>query len=261
MTQIPAGWYPDPAPETAPGRQRYWDGTQWTDHVYDREHVPSPPSYPPAYPQANPPTYPQAYPQAYAPAMQQAVATTPDGVPLAGWWWRVLARVLDGFIALPLYAISVVPVVASQWDDLEQWVDDIRYAADHNTVEPPAPDLFNITTAPGILLVLSGLAAYLLYEIVFLFWKQATPGKLILGLRVRRRETPNLPASSILSRVGIVLLGQFCGLFLLLDYLWPLWDDKKQALHDKVARTNVVRPRANLTEGQPTTAAGLPPRW
>jgi uncharacterized RDD family membrane protein YckC len=27
----------------------------------------------------------------------------------------------------------------------------------------------------------------------------------------------------------------------MIDMLWPLWDDKKQALHDKVARTNVVR--------------------
>ena len=28
-----------------------------------------------------------------------------------------------------------------------------------------------------------------------------------------------------------------------LDYLWPLWDDKKQAIHDKIAKTNVVRIR------------------
>jgi len=33
------------------------------------------------------------------------------------------------------------------------------------------------------------------------------------------------------------------GLLLLLDYLWPLWDDKNQALHDKLARTNVVLSR------------------
>lgn len=28
--QPPAGWYPDP---TQPGQQRYWDGTQWTEHT------------------------------------------------------------------------------------------------------------------------------------------------------------------------------------------------------------------------------------
>jgi hypothetical protein len=33
------------------------------------------------------------------------------------------------------------------------------------------------------------------------------------------------------------------GLYPLLDDLWPLWDDKKQAIHDKLAKTNVVRIR------------------
>ena len=38
----------------------------------------------------------------------------------------------------------------------------------------------------------------------------------------------------------------------LLDYLWPLWDDKRQALHDKVAATQVVcgqSPQPALTDG------------
>jgi uncharacterized RDD family membrane protein YckC len=30
------------------------------------------------------------------------------------------------------------------------------------------------------------------------------------------------------------------GLLSLLDYLWPLWDSKRQALHDKIADTQVV---------------------
>jgi uncharacterized RDD family membrane protein YckC len=44
--------------------------------------------------------------------------------------------------------------------------------------------------------------------------------------------------------IGLVpLVGSVTGLYLLLDYLWPLWDDKSQAIHDKIAKTNVVRIR------------------
>jgi uncharacterized RDD family membrane protein YckC len=46
------------------------------------------------------------------------------------------------------------------------------------------------------------------------------------------------------SIVGVVpVAGSAGSLFSLLDSLWPLWDDKNQALHDKAARTNVVRVR------------------
>jgi uncharacterized RDD family membrane protein YckC len=260
MTEIPAGWYPDPAPQTAPGRLRYWDGSGWTEHLHDPE--PPQPASPPAYP-----SYPAS--SAAPPVYAAHRATTPDGVPLAGWWMRVLARVLDGFIMIPLYALAVVPVVVWQWDRLQQWFDDISYAADHDLPAPPTPDLFNVTSGPGITLWLSILAAVLLYEIVFLFWKQATPGKLIVGLRVRRRDSPDLPGSAIFVRVGIVLIGQFCGLFTLLDDLWPLWDDKKQALHDKAARTNVVLARHPSTAVggpssdrlAPPTESGLPRVW
>src|SRR4051794_39116256 len=114
MTEIPAGWYPDPAPETLPGRLRYWDGRQWTPHVHDPQAVvPVAPRYPePVTPQAYPQTYgqqygqvaPQAYPQTYAQEYAQEYAqpeakprpTTPDGQLLSGWWRRVAAQVIDG---------------------------------------------------------------------------------------------------------------------------------------------------------------------
>jgi uncharacterized RDD family membrane protein YckC len=260
MTNPSAGWYPDPAPESAPGRLRYWDGGRWTEHVHDPEPVPT---YPGSYPQ-----YPQASTEPYGVATAPARKTTPDGVPLSGWWWRVLARVLDGFILIPVYILVVIPVVASQWDELSNWVDQVNYAADHDLSSPPLPDLFDTTTGPGIALALSLLAANVIWELVFLAWKQATPGKLIVGLRVRRREAPGLPWSSIVRRVGFVVvlslfaevpvLGVLAGLVVILDYLWPLWDGKKQALHDKVAGTNVVRP-----DQVPVTVAGAspPPRW
>ena len=75
-----------------------------------------------------------------------------------------------------------------------------------------------------------------------------------MGLRVRLRDRPELPLSAVLLRwatqsgapgmLGLVpFVGLLASVFSLLDVLWPLWDDKNQAIHDKVAKTNVVRVR------------------
>lgn len=41
--------------------------------------------------------------------------------------------------------------------------------------------------------------------------------------------------------VGLYRIVPFFGLFTLLDGLWPLWDPRRHALHDKIAGTVVVR--------------------
>jgi len=43
--------------------------------------------------------------------------------------------------------------------------------------------------------------------------------------------------------VGLFRIVLFFGLFTLLDGLWPLWDPRRQALHDKIAGSVVVRVR------------------
>jgi uncharacterized RDD family membrane protein YckC len=73
-----------------------------------------------------------------------------------------------------------------------------------------------------------------------------------LGIAVRLRDVPgNPPGSAVAKRYGFIiglsllagipLVGTLFSFIALINYLWPLWDDKKQALHDKVAGTNVVR--------------------
>ena len=77
------------------------------------------------------------------------------------------------------------------------------------------------------------------------------PGKLALGIAVRLRERPGNPTLVValkrqLIYIGTSLLSLVPGIgaasviIKLLNLLWPLWDDKRQALHDKVAATNVV---------------------
>ena len=94
-------------------------------------------------------------------------------------------------------------------------------------------------------------AITIIYQVAFLTWKGATPGKMALGIAVRLRERPGNPTLVValkrqLIYIGTSLLSLVPGIgaasviIKLLNLLWPLWDDKRQALHDKIAATNVV---------------------
>ena len=84
------------------------------------------------------------------------------------------------------------------------------------------------------------------YELVMLKYCSATLGKLACGLRVREwdRRGPlswGTTGKRVLSFQVATSVPQVGGLYYLVDVLWPLWDGRKQALHDKVASTAVVR--------------------
>lgn len=77
--------------------------------------------------------------------------------------------------------------------------------------------------------------------IVLLFWatRQATPGKLALGLRVVDAAGGGAPPiGRLVARyVGYLVSAIPLGL----GYLWMLWDPRRQTWHDKLAGTVVVR--------------------
>ncbi|GAB3937356.1 hypothetical protein GCM10029976_050280 [Kribbella albertanoniae] len=178
---------------------------------------------------------------------------TPDGQPLSGWWRRVAARIIDnilaGIIALPFTGYFVWQYI--QWlGDYFQTVFDAAAAG----APPPSstsalpPEVYKWM----IPITLISAAVAFAYEFFFLTKKGATPGKMALSIAVRMRERPGLPSNvAIAKRAGfaaaigvlglVPLVGTLLSLVALLNYLWPLWDDKKQALHDKLAETNVVR--------------------
>jgi uncharacterized RDD family membrane protein YckC len=236
------GWHPDPVPPQPgqPGQLRYWDGTRWTEHTAPAQAPAASPGY------AAP-----AYPAAYA----TGPATTPDGVPLAGWWQRVLAYILDALIVGVIAAIIAAPWIRDLWHSYKDWFDDAFNSSENGASSSvDTAQLQRDIARPLAFIVGIQLAVGFCYHVGFLMWKQATPGKLVAGLRVRLRETPGaMPLQTVLLRwlgqyaVGILglvpIVGGLTGLYSLLNYLWPLWDDKKQAIHDKIAKTNVVRVR------------------
>ena len=279
MTQIPAGWYPDPA-QTHAARLRYWDGTGWTEHVHDPQPpAPAHPSYPayPAYPgqaqQYGQPHAPTAGPVGYAPALPQP-RTTPDGQPLSGWWRRVLAQVIDSLILSPVIIGILAAFVAARWGEFSTWFDEYSRAVDAGRTPPAPPELFQPFSAEMFGMAAAYAVVVGVYTLGFWRWKQATPGKLAAGIRIRRREAPGpMPWSTMLRRFLFVQALAFAAyvpwvgfvaiLVSLLDVLWPLWDSRNQALHDKVAGTNVVLapPRADEPSTAELTAAGMPRRW
>jgi uncharacterized RDD family membrane protein YckC len=241
VTQTPAGWYPDPAPEAAasPGL-RYWDGTAWTAHT-----APGVAGAKPAGP------------------------TTPDGERLAGWWMRVAAYVIDSVFVAIVAGIASLPAQIQMQQDLQPVMDRLSRQIEQNPDEPPDfgayfGDYLDVMQAHAFWLLGPSVILTALYWAVFLRWRGATPGKMILGLRVRLRERAGgLPWSSIVPRMAVqfgvywtfyvlavatasgALFGLMIAviLIMLLDPLWATWDSKRQTLHDKLARTNVVTTR------------------
>ena len=243
-----AGWYPDPWPGMPgePPLLRYWNGQGWTEHARTKEEVQQA-----AYAGAGPAgSYapPEAHRGGSVPPM------TPDGPLRAGWWQRVGAYLIDGLILSVVGGLLAAPWLGDVLDAygalFEQAMRDAE--AGRQTMDTTAFE--QQIAGPMTTIALIFLGVGFVYHVGFLMTFQATPGKFVLGLRVRLRSRPGpMPLGTVLLRWAgqfgysilnlVPTLGLVFGLYGLLDVLWPLWDGKKQALHDKIARTNVVRVR------------------
>lgn len=265
-----AGWYDDPE---QPDQLRYWDGVQWTDHIAprqkpnldragqtadaqagdgsatgqqgaSREGRPQGTQDTPGAQESqwNSPWAGQSMPGAYD---SPAGATTPDGAPLAGWWHRVAARLIDGILA---FMLTAVLGALTQTPELAAAVDEWWRSGSGSAGLPVVIQDWAVRV--GLIAGVIGIA----YEVLMVKFLGGTLGKLATGLRVRMRDEPGLPTWGATVVRSLVLQGPnllsnlspalgVLSFFTLLDVLWPLWDRNRQAIHDKVARTNVVRTR------------------
>jgi len=99
---VPAGWYPDPA---GGGGQRWWDGTQWSEHV----QPPAAPAAPAEPAAAVAPVEPVAPAAPVAPTPEYPAAPAAPVAPAAPGYGAAAYGAVSGYGAAPSYNQYVQP--------------------------------------------------------------------------------------------------------------------------------------------------------
>lgn len=140
----------------------------------------------------------------------------PEDFDYAGFWWRVLASIIDSIIFMIVFVPLTIAVVG-----FDQYTN-------------PNKGLFGGPAEIFISWVLP-IAAYVL------FWKfkQGTPGKLLLSIKIIDAKTHG--PLSWGQCIGRYFSYWISGIVLLLGYFWIGWEPRKRGWHDMLAGTLVVR--------------------
>jgi uncharacterized RDD family membrane protein YckC len=167
--------------------------------------------FPPVVPNVSPP-----YGSSTA-ELPLSAAAAPGRFVYAGFWIRALAYVIDGALIGAIRSIVLIPMGLSMLD------------------RPFASPWFFTHLGEAKFASLAISLAYCVY-----FWTQygATPGKMLLKLRV---VTPQGALISAGQAVGRYFAQMLSGILLGIGFMMAGWDDQKRALHDRLAETRVIR--------------------
>lgn len=213
----------------------------------------APPPFGPAPPYQQPPPYGpygQAPPYGQGPPFGQApygqappfgqlpygyalVPVDRFGRPLAEWWQRLVAFIIDSLI-LGIPRIVVISIV----------------------VGTSGSTFFSTSLLAGV--VATGIAFAAIGVAYFALLNGSergqTVGQMALGIAVRDEVSggsigPSRGALRILvldpgiATSWITLVGLLAGVWTIVAGLSPLWDDRRRGIHDKVAHTDVIKAR------------------
>jgi uncharacterized RDD family membrane protein YckC len=143
----------------------------------------------------------------------------------AGFWIRFVAIIIDGVILGIINWIIRLPLVA------------IIGAGTLGAASSGSVAGVGAALALTGLLALISIAVGIAYEVYFLTTRSATPGKMVLGLKVIRADGGPISAGLALGRYLARLLSGFT---LLIGFIIAGFDSEKRALHDRICDTRVI---------------------
>jgi uncharacterized RDD family membrane protein YckC len=156
-------------------------------------------------------------PAGFSPSSGQAAGES------AEWLERVGAAVIDGLIRIAIVVfVVIVAAVATSADE----------------------DALSVAALLSVWLVAPFYAPILMAR-----WDGQTVGHKAVGTRIVNRDGSRTSGGKAVVREVLAkgILIEFIGavvtfgILMLVNYLWPLWDDKNEALHDKMCNTRVVK--------------------
>ena len=140
----------------------------------------------------------------------------------AGFWIRVGASLID----LALLLMITLPLTLMIYGSDKVWNSD-------DIILGPADFLINYSLP-------------FFATIILWMYKSATPGKMVLHLKVLDEATGN--KLTIGQSIGRYLAYIPAMLVLFVGIFWVAWDKKKQGWHDKLAKTVVVRNKKQVED-------------
>ncbi len=161
--------------------------------------------------------------------MASGVAASPLGWHYGGFWMRFGARMIDGIVlGVPLVILAALLI-----PNLLRTQGDASNRA------------FAGIAAFGIVFFLGYFIVLICYEVLFLRYRGATPGKMACGLKVVRTDGSSLGWGASIGRFvmwNIVTSGipYLNFILILVSGIMAGTDGEKRALHDRVCDTRVV---------------------
>lgn len=146
-------------------------------------------------------------------------ALTPSAMQYGGFWIRFLARMADGLILTLVNSMLTLPFTGF-------------LALDPSA--DPSPALIG----GFCLLMLLQLAVNIGYEVGFVGAKGATPGKMLLGLKIVMADGGKVSYGRAFARQLSTFVSSIT---LMIGYIMAAFDDEKRALHDHMCNTRVIR--------------------
>lgn len=140
----------------------------------------------------------------------------------AGFWIRFAARLLDGIVL----GIAGIPFNILQSFMLGQPM---------FSLEQPEINLRYVLIVIGFTIL--SVAMAVTYEVYFIWRYAATPGKMVLGLRILRSDGTPVTFWRAVGRYFATWLSM---LTLYIGFIMAAFDDQKRTLHDHICDTRVV---------------------